>query len=95
MSEWSRRNLIRASGAAAVAVPMSALISTTAEASAKTPDVSQADLDAFASESVMFVVRDAARGEISILHGEQEVVVRDRDLVARVAGAAARGSKVG
>ena len=94
MPEWSRRTLMRASGAAAVAVPMSALVSTTANASTDSPDVSQADLDAFGSDSVMFVVTDAARGEISVLHGEREVVVRDRDLVARIAGAAARASKV-
>lgn len=93
MSEWSRRHLMRASGAAAVAVPMSALISTAAEADMN-PHIDPADLRALSSEPVMFVVNDAARGEISILHGEREVVVHDRDLVARIARAA-RTAKVG
>ena len=73
---------------------MSALVSTSAKHHSN-PDVSQADLDALSSEPVMFVVNDAARGEISILHGEHEVVVRDRDLVARIASAAAAPTKVG
>ena len=36
----------------------------------------------------MFCVRDAARGEVSILHGTSEVVVTDRRLVAQIMKAA-------
>ena len=36
----------------------------------------------------MFCVHDAARGEVSILHGTAEVVVNDRRLVARIMRAA-------
>jgi len=37
---------------------------------------------------VMFCVHDAQRGEVSILHGTDEVIVRDRQLVARILTAA-------
>ena len=39
-------------------------------------------------EPVMFCVHDAQRGEVSILHGSNEVIVRDRQLVARILTAA-------
>jgi hypothetical protein len=38
---------------------------------------------------VMFCVHDAQRGEVSILHGTSEVIVTDRQLVARILSAAA------
>jgi hypothetical protein len=38
---------------------------------------------------VMFCVHDAHRGEVSILHGTTEVIVQDRQLVARILTAAA------
>ncbi len=41
-------------------------------------------------EPVMFCVHDAKRGEVSILHGTNEVVVKDPQLVRRVLSAAAR-----
>jgi hypothetical protein len=39
---------------------------------------------------VMFSIRDAASGEVSILHGTAEVIVRDRQLVDRIVHAARR-----
>jgi HD-like signal output (HDOD) protein len=36
----------------------------------------------------MFCIHDAQRGEVSILHGANEVIVRDRQLVARILTAA-------
>ena len=41
-------------------------------------------------EPVMFCVHDAKLGEVSILHGTNEVVVKDPELVRRVLTAAAR-----
>ncbi len=38
----------------------------------------------------MFCVHDAKLGEVSILHGTNEVVVKDPQLVRRVLSAAAR-----
>ena len=100
MSGMSRRDLLRASAtAAAVAVPMSALGSQVAGAAAATaPDpgtpnatgaagvVAGADLVG----PVLFSVLDASRGEVSILHGTSDVIVRDRQLVERIMRAARR-----
>lgn len=90
MAEWSRRSLLRVSAGAAVAVPMAALGSTTA--SAGTPATaatgSESAAAALPDEPVMFCVHDARRGEVSILHGANEVIVRDRQLVARILTAA-------
>jgi hypothetical protein len=106
MSGMSRRDLLRASaGAAAVAVPMSVLSSQEAGASralqgaqdSKAAHVAAAA--AAAPESavphelrgpVMFSVRDARAGEVSILHGDAEVIVHDRQLVDRILRAAGR-----
>ena len=98
MSGMSRRDLLQASaGAAAVAVPMSAL-SAGGVAAAAAPQpaspIAVADEAALTrgrlAGPVMFCVHDAATGEVSILHGADEVVVRDRQLVARILHAAAR-----
>ena len=106
MSTWSRRDLLRVSaGAAAVAVPMGALSRHAAAAPASVKAVEGADgavdgfagmfADAFVVEShepVMFCVHDAKLGEVSILHGTDEVVVKDPQLVRRILHAASRQS---
>lgn len=102
MSGLSRRALLQASaGAAALAaVPMSALSSGGAAAAAArtaagSPDAEAAAglaLDAKYAGPVMFCVHDAARGEVSVMHGADEVIVRDRQLVARIMQAASRRS---
>jgi hypothetical protein len=101
MSGMSRRDLLRASaGAAAVAVPMSVLTSQGAGASralqgAEVAAVATAETESAAghhelSGPVMFCVRDARAGEVSILHGDAEVIVHDRQLVDRILRAAGR-----
>jgi hypothetical protein len=86
MSDWSRRDLLRASGVAAVAVPMGVLSATSAGAA---PAASHHhELRTVPDEPVMFCVHDARRGEVSILHGTNEVVVRDPQLVSRIMSAA-------
>jgi hypothetical protein len=74
---------------------MAALGSTAAKAAAYRPDHEAADAAGLVGDSlpagvgpVMFCVHDAKRGEVSILHGTDEVVVRDRQLVARILRAA-------
>jgi hypothetical protein len=89
MKDLSRRDLLRASaGAAMVAVPMAVLAGPAARAAA--PDVDdELESDALSTSGpVMFCVHDAARGEVSILHGSSEVVVTDRRLVAQIMKAA-------
>lgn len=96
MKDLSRRELLRASaGAAAVAVPMVALAGPANAASRSQEDADSAlDLSAGAAlGTVIFSVHDAARGEVSILHGTSEVIVQDRRLVARILDAASRAAK--
>ncbi len=96
MSQWSRRDVLRASGVTAAAVPMAALVTPSANAApAPTPAASREELNAFGSSQVMFAIHDARRGEVSILHGEHEVVVRDPQLVARIVKATNSAKKAG
>jgi hypothetical protein len=103
MTGMSRRDLLRASaGAAAVAVPMSVLASHGAGASSVQRAAAGAAASAAAPGAVehadtydvtgpvIFSVRDARSGEVSILHGDAEVIVRDRQLVDRILRAARR-----
>ena len=98
MKDWSRRNVLRAGAGAAVAVPMAVLGGGLARASggadhvAGHPDPADLGLARVSgvpdSGPVMFCVHDAGRGEVSILHGTDEVIVTDRRLVARILQAA-------
>ena len=98
MSGMSRRDLLRASaGAAAVAVPMSVLSSEIAGASGRSAAAAAAASNAAIEHQgpalagpVIFSVLDARAGEVSILHGTSEVIVRDRELVDRIMRAARR-----
>ncbi|MEP6561853.1 MAG: hypothetical protein ABJD68_12375 [Nakamurella sp.] len=92
MKDWSRRNMLRATAGAAIAVPMAALVSTPASAAVGGGSASGADSappPVTLEGPVMFCVHDAQRGEVSILHGTTEVIVTDRQLVARILSAAA------
>ncbi len=91
-------------GAAAVAVPMSMLASHGAGASsvhraaagaagvagvaAGSPGAGHHVDTSDVSGPVVFSVRDAHAGEVSILHGDAEVIVHDRKLVDRILRAA-------
>jgi hypothetical protein len=93
-------------GAAAVAVPMSVLSSRGAGASRAPESAGAATVAGVASAAattgssdvasydvsgpVIFSVRDPRVGEVSILHGDAEVIVRDRQLVDRIMRAAQR-----
>jgi hypothetical protein len=63
-------------------------------ASAREPGIAAAGANPELSASnadlgpVMFCIHDATRGEVSILHGTDEVIVTDRQLVARILQAA-------
>lgn len=98
MKDWSRRNLLRATAGAAVgaavAVPMTALSGTAS--AAEPPEPSEfsglsgggGGADGAGIGPVMFCVHDAQRSEVSILHGTDEVIVTDRQLVTRILQAA-------
>ena len=104
MSGMSRRALLQASaGAAALAAvpderpelrsapPRAPLGRPPLEAPTPTRPPGRS-LAAAHAAPVMFCVHDAARGEVSIMHGADEVIVRDRQLVARIMQAASRRS---
>ena len=91
MPDLSRRTLLRASaGVAVIAVPMSALAACDPASSSTNaePELRPEELEAFGDGAVVFHVRDAATGEVAILQGPNEVVVQDKQLVARVMRAA-------
>jgi hypothetical protein len=91
MPDLSRRTLLRASaGVAAIAVPMSALAARGAASSSTNaePELQPEELEAFGDGAVVFHVRNATTGEVAILQGADEVVVQDKQLVARVMRAA-------
>jgi hypothetical protein len=98
MLDWSRRQVLRATAGAAIAVPMAALgsgLAAAAEpASAADGPGSQRSGDATTADvgPVMFCIHDAQRGEVSILHGTNEVIVHDRQLVDRIIRAAGSSS---
>jgi len=100
MRDWSRRNLLRATAGAAVgaavAVPMTAVPMTALSGTASAAEMPELDgFSGFSGASVgadlgpvMFCVHDAHLGEVSILHGMDEVIVTDRQLVDRILHAA-------
>ena len=68
----------------------------TSGSSSSSADAADGLADGFADEfdlghePVMFCVHDAKLGEVSILHGTNEVVVKDPQLVRRIMHAASR-----
>lgn len=93
MTTLSRRTILQAGVGAAVAVPMTVLATRTASATTSAAAVpSSAGISAgsvSAAEQVIFCVHDAAAGEVSVLHGTNEVIVRDTGLVSRILAAVA------
>ena len=90
MSRWTRRDLLRATAAsAAVAVPAAGLGGSSAFASRSPGDTADDEPEAFdaaevtAAGPLMVCVHDADGGDVSILHGTEEIVVSDRRLVAK------------
>ena len=92
MSRWTRRELLRTTAAsAAVAVPAVGLRGSIASSTSPSPRGSADDdpttLDAAAVTAagpLMVCVHDAEGGNLSILHGTEEIVVNDRRLVAKI-----------
>jgi hypothetical protein len=84
MNDTSRRRFLGVAGAGAAVAGAAAVIPGAAFAG-ETPRRSGG-----ASESVVAYVGDARGSELTLLVGEREVVVRDRDLVRRLLDAAGR-----
>jgi len=86
MSDSTRRGFLGKAGAGAVAVGAAAVAPAAfAEDAAARPPA-----EGSSSEPVVAYVQDARKGALSLMVGEREVVVRDRDLVNRILNAAGR-----
>jgi hypothetical protein len=84
MNDLSRRRFIGTAGAGAAAAGASMVLPSSA-------DAAPARLtDASATEPVVAHVADPASDELTLMFGENEVVVHDRDLVTRLLNAAGR-----
>jgi hypothetical protein len=77
MDDTSRRKFLAVAGAGAAAGVTGVVVPTVAHAAAGA-----------ASTPVVAYIEDAAGSEISLMVGEDEVVVNDRDLVVRILNAA-------
>jgi hypothetical protein len=93
MSRLTRRDLLKATAASAAVVPAVGLGRSAFAAptdNERQPGNEDSALDAAEAASVtadgplMVCVHDAAGGNVSILHGTDEVVVKDRRLVAKI-----------
>jgi Rieske Fe-S protein len=83
MSTTSRRRFLGVAGAGAVAAGATAVPGVASAApTARSPHA--------ATEPVVAYVSDAGSSELTLLVGEREVVLRDRDLVHRILNAAGR-----
>ena len=86
MSEASRRTFLVAAGAGAAALGV-ASVSPAAAAGATTKGSSE-PTGLPKGEPLVAYVSNASSGELTLLVGEREVLVTDRDLVARLTRAA-------
>jgi hypothetical protein len=79
VSEVTRRGFVKSSaGAAAGVTVIGALAAEHAEARA----------DGVGKEPIVAYVRNPHKGEISVMSGDREKTIRDRDLAARITRAA-------
>jgi hypothetical protein len=80
MPEPTRRGFLTIAGAGAAAVGFAGVAPAAAAAPVRAP--------AGASGPLVAYVTDMQRGELTLMVGEREVVIHDRDLTARLARAA-------
>jgi hypothetical protein len=80
MSEPTRRGFLTIAGAGAAAAGLAGVAPAATAAPVRAP--------AGASGPLVVYVTDMQRGELTLMVGEREVVVHDRDLTGRLARAA-------
>ena len=95
MSDLSRRNFLASGAAAAGAVVVVGQLGDGA-ASAASPDAAAGSAwfggQSVASEPFVVYIRNAAKGEVAVLRGEEEIVYTDRALVGRLQRAMRRAA---
>ncbi len=88
MNESSRRGFLITAGAGAAVAAAAVTVGVTT--SGDTPEAAAAaQLPEGASGALAVYVRDVKSAEVAVMAGETEVIVRDPDLVARLATVAA------
>jgi hypothetical protein len=88
MKTFSRRSFLKTAGVATGAAAVSA--SPALAATIEQPVVETAPSGALPHEPVVAIVRDAGRGEVTVLSGTTEKTYRDRVLARRLLEAARR-----
>lgn len=88
MSDATRRTFLVAAGAGAAALGVASIAPTAAAAATTKGSNQPADLPA--GEPLVAYVSDASTGELTLLVGEREVLIKDRDLVSRLTSAASK-----
>lgn len=94
MSDSTRRGFLKIAGAGAAvgaAVAATAVVRS-GDPATTTAAGGTAALPRGASGPLVAYVRDVRAGEVSVLVGETEVVVQDKELVARLAAARGKAS---
>jgi hypothetical protein len=88
MDRLDRRRFLKSAGVAGGAVAVLGAPAIARAASEHGESEVVANPSALAHEPVVVYVRDAARGEVTVLHGTHETTYRDRGLVKRLLKAA-------
>jgi hypothetical protein len=81
MPDATRRGFLIMAGAGAAAAGVAAIAPAAGQA---TPTITRLGGAAPASSPLVAYVRDARKGDVSVMVGEREVVVHDPELVARL-----------
>ena len=96
MTDLSRRNFLASSAAAAGAVVVVGQLGD-GTASAASPETGFGSTwfgaHPVASEPFVVFIRNAAKGEVAVLTGEEEIVYTDRALVGRLQRAMRQGAR--
>ena len=93
----SRRTFLAVAGVGAAGIAAASVVAprlfsgSDSSAAPSTGDITALPHDA--SGSLVAVVKDVQNGLVSVLVGEHEVIVRDRELVARLATAAKKAGR--
>ncbi len=84
MAKITRSGFIKKTSAGAVAVGALSVVPSAAHAAQKPVSLLDRSEHLAAAEPFVVYVRNAAAGEMVLLHGDQEVIHTDRDLAARL-----------
>ena len=84
MSDLTRRGFVKSSAGTAAGIAAVGVLAVPASSDASTAT----DAHATSSEPVIAYVKDPRKGEIAVMSGDREVVIRDRKLASQIARAA-------